>query len=229
MMTVDDYLALITPWHRGQPKFEATVAASVSMLVALQEIVEHLPADFDLDISIGAQEDVDGEWIGRSRHIPVPIPDLYFSFDDPARGFDKGVWMGPYDTTYGISRLDDETYRQLLYAKIAANNWDGTTEGAAAALETFFQDPDTKMFVEDKGDGTMVFGISGKVPNALFLVLFSRGYIPLKPSGVTAHYLVTSVNNTPMFGFDVDNEFIGGFDAGSWGVSPEYYIQNPIY
>lgn len=65
----------------------------------------------------------------------------------------------------------------------------------------------------------MIFGISGKIPSEIFMSLLTGGYIPLKPSGVRATYLVVSVDSTPMFGFDVDNEYISGFDRSSWGVA----------
>lgn len=230
MPDIEHYLGRIVPEHRDQPKFEATVRALIEPIVALQNFVAHLPEDFDLDVSIGAQEDVVGEWIGRSRYIPVPIPDLYFSLDDPIRGLDKGIWKGPYDSASGITRMDDETYRIILRAKIAANNWDGTLAGAQAALDSVFaSSTGTNLFITDNLDMSMTFGVSGTIPSILVLLLLSAGYIPLKPEGVKAYYFVTSVNNTPLFGLDVQNEFISGLDSGSWGVSPDYIAQNPIY
>lgn len=227
MRTIDHYLDRITPWHRGRPRFVATVTALCQVLVDLQAMIAHLPQDFDIDEAIGAQLDAVGQWVGRSRMIPVPIADLYFSFDDPARGFDKGIWFGPYDTETGIVRLDDDTYRRLLYAKIAANNWDGSVAGAQAAYDIFFNDPDTLVFVQDNGDRSMTIGVSQKVPSTLLLTLLDR-YFPLKPEGVRSYHLVTSVNQAPLFGFDVENEYVSGFDVGSWGVSPDYIVDHPV-
>lgn len=227
MATVDAYLDHITSFHRGKPRFAATVSALVQPLADLQGMVGHLPADFDLDAAIGAQLDVVGEWVGRSRFIPTPIPDLYFSFDDPVRGFEKGIWKGPYDSETGINRLDDDIYRLLLRAKIAANTWDGSVAGAQAAFDTIFSvATGTRLFVQDNGDMSMTVAVAGVIPSVLFLMLMSKGYLPLKPGGVRAYYSVTSINNTPLFGFDVQNEFVAGFDSGSWGVPPDYIAQH---
>ncbi len=223
------YLELITSWHRGRPRFESVIDKSTEPYRLLQTFLGHMPQDFDLDEAIGNQLDVVGEWVGRSRFIKIPIPNIFFAFDDPVRGFDKGIWFGIYDFQWGIERLDDETYRQLLYAKIAANNWDGRVETADEALRNIFTDPETKLYIEDKLDGSMVFGLAQKIPSVLMLMLFSAGYIPLKPAGVIVYYIVTSVNNTPVFGFDVTNENIAGFDEGSWGIHPDVIAQNPIY
>lgn len=220
---VDEYLDRITSWHRGKPKFVATVRAVAQAMVDVSDVMADLPEDFDLDRAIGVQLDVVGEWIGRSRFIETPIPGLYFSFDTEGRGFDEGIWKGPYDSDTGITRLDDDTYRLLLRAKILANQWDGTNETIKEALDTIFTDGSTYLSVIDNYDMSMTIGVSGKVPSILFLAILSQGYIPLKPEGVRVNYLITSVNYAPLFGFDIENEYIGGFDKGAWGVPPEHF------
>lgn len=228
MPTTDDYLGLITPYHRDKPKFAGTLAALLEPFAKVQGLLVGIPLAFDLDTAVGAQLDVVGEWVGRSRFILTPLSDLFFSFDDPPRGFDRGSWKGPYDSESEITRLDDETYRLLLRAKIAANQWDGTVPGAQAALADLFpESTGTYLYIEDRGDMSMVFGLAGKVPPLLTLALFSAGYIPLKPHGVKTDYLVTSVDEAPVFGFDVQNQYIGGFDTGGWGVPPDYFVNNP--
>ena len=224
MASVDDYLALITPFHRGKPKFSAMIAALADPLVSIQTFIAHLTTDFDLDVAIGVQLDVVGEWVGRSRFIETPIPSVYFTLDDDLRGFDLGVWLGPYDNPTGLTRLDDETYRTLLRAKIAANNWNGEIGTAKEALAIIFPAGDTRIFVIDNQDMSMTFGVAGRIPSILFLSLLSRGYVPLKPEGVRANYAVTSIDDAPVFGFDVQNEFIAGFDTGAWAVAPEYFF-----
>jgi len=223
MATTEDYLGLVTAFHRGKPKFAATIRAIVEPVVAQQAFIKHLPLDFDLDQAIGVQLDAVGEWVGRSRFVQTPIAGAWFSLDDEQRGFDRGVWLQPFDTPDGITRLDDETFRTLLRAKIAANNWDGTLPAAKAALEIIFPSGDTQLVITDNQDMTITFGVAGVIPSALFIALLSDGYLPLKPEGVRADYLITTVNG-PLFGFDVDNEFIAGFDDGAWGAPPSYFI-----
>ena len=231
-----DWIDKIPPEHAGQPDFETTVKLSVQPIVRLEHAIQALIPDFDLDTAIGAQLDIVGQWVGRSRDITVPLQGLYFSFDNPALGFDLGVWKGPYDTGTGVSRLSDDEYRSLLRGKILSNSWNGTAAGAQAILDAFFGDPATHVFVQFEGqaahpvapgvpsldqlDMSMIVGVSGKRPPLLYLALLSEGYLPTKPVGVRLTYLVTSVDRTPMFGFDVQNEFIAGFDTGSWGIGP---------
>lgn len=223
MADVDSYIDLITSYHAGKPKFEAMIRALVAPVVAQQAFVEHLPLDFDLDQAIGVQLDQVGEWVGRTRFIKVPVANAWFSFDIAQRGFDQGVWYQPqYDTTAGITRLDDDTYRTLLRAKIAANNWDGTLPSAKAALEILFPDGATSIIVIDNQDMTMTFGVAGVIPSALFIALLSQGYLPLKPEGVRADYLITTVSG-PLFGFDIQSDLIAGFDTGAWGAPPSYF------
>lgn len=58
-----------------------------------------------------------------------------------------------------------------------------------------------------------------RCPSAVFLALLAGGYIPLKPEGVRVNYtIVTSVEGAPIFGFDVQNDLIAGFDVGAWGT-----------
>lgn len=76
----------------------------------------------------------------------------------------------------------------------------------------------TQVFIEDNQDMSITFGVAGTIPSALFLALLSGGYIPIKPEGVRVRdYVVTSVSGGPIFGFDMENQFVSGFDVGAWG------------
>lgn len=218
--TEEEYKDLITSYLRGMPNYTATVGATVAPLADLQAFFDTLPQAFDLDTAVGVQLDAVGEWVGRSRYVNIPIANVWFSFDTDGLGWDQGVWKGPFDPDVGIYALDDETYRLLLRCKIAANQWDGTVPSAKAALDAFFNTAGTLTFIEDRQDMSMVFGIAGTLPNAVMLALFANGYVPLKPMGVRAIYKTTSVDGTALFGFDVNNDLVQGWDQGSWGVDP---------
>jgi hypothetical protein len=78
----------------------------------------------------------------------------------------------------------------------------------------------TYVFIQDNGDMSITYGIAGNVPSTLFLALLRGGYIPLKPEAVHINgYYVTSNSGSPLFGFDVENNFISGFDVGAFGVA----------
>lgn len=227
MAELADYLGLITPFHATRPRFKATVATAAEPFAALQALLASIPPAYDLYAAIGAQLDVDGEWIGRTRFVAVPLPDPWFRFDEAKRGIDRGIWQDPFDTPEGVTRLDDESYRTLLRAKIAANNWDGTIEGARAALEIVFTDPATLLVLQDNFDMTAIFGIAGRIPSLVLLALLSLGYLPLKPHGVLVSYVVTSVDEAPLFGFDMATDRVAGFETGAWGQAITEYLNTP--
>ncbi|RQV01111.1 DUF2612 domain-containing protein [Burkholderia cenocepacia] len=218
MADLDDYTELITSEHQPRPKFMAVVEALVSPLVDQMNLLEGMPARFDLDAAIGDQLDVDGQWIGIARQINTPLVGVYFSFDVDGLGFDQGVWKGPYDPDTGLVLLDDVTYLMVLRAKIAANHWDGTPDTAASILESLAP-PGTLVFIQDNCDMSITIGVAGKQPTALYAALLQKGFLALKPEGVRINYAFASVDGTPLFGFDSENQYIAGFDSGSWGAA----------
>lgn len=219
MADLTEYTALITSEHRDKSRFMAVVGALVQPLVDQMNVLQSMPGKFDLDNAVGVQLDDVGLWVGVSRKIRTPLTGIYFSFDIDGLGFDQGIWKGLFDPDTGLTVLDDDTYRLVIRAKIGANHWDGTLEQSAAILNSIFG-ADTHVFIEDHQDMSMTIGIAGKVPSAVFLALLAGGYIPLKPEGVRVAYtVVTSVGGAPLFGFDMDNELVAGFDTGVWGTA----------
>lgn len=149
--TADDYLGKVTPWQANpiKARFLATVRAGVQPYADAQAFIASLPQAFDVDEAEGAQLDIVGQWIGRSRYVPVPLPNVSFACNIAGRGVNQGILAGPYDSAQGISALPNDLYRRLLYAKIAANAWDGTAVAAGAILTTYITDPDSIVFVND--------------------------------------------------------------------------------
>lgn len=216
MADLSEYAALITSEHSDKPRFMAVVSTLVQPLVDQMNLIESMPGKFDLDVAVGDQLDTIGVWVGVSRKIRTPLTGIYFSFDIAGLGFDQGTWKGPFDPDTGLTVLDDDTYRLVIRAKIGANHWDGTLEQSAAILNSIF-DTDTHVFIEDHQDMSMTIGIAGKVPSAVFLALLAGGYIPLKPEGVRVNYtIVTTIDGSPLFGFDMSNQLVAGFDVGAW-------------
>lgn len=218
MAEITDYIGKLTSEHADKPRFSAMVAAVARCFVDAQNALAGMPASFDLDGAVGKRLDDVGLWVGVSRNVRVPLAGVYFSFDTAALGFDQGVWKGPFDPDTGVTSLDDETYRLLIRARIGANHWDGTLAGMNATLSQIFSG-DTHVFIQDNQDMSITVGISGKVPSALFLALLVGGYIPIKPQAVHVdYYIVSSGPDSPIFGFDMSNKYVAGFDAGSWGT-----------
>lgn len=210
------YLALVTGQHRDKASFVETLTTLLRPLADNAALIGGMPALYDIDDAVGQQLDVVGEWVGRSRALSVPLTGVYFSFDDAELGFDQGTWLGPYDPVTGLVSLPDDTYRTLLKATVAANQWDGTVPGAYAIWTIIFGE--TQVLIQDGGDMTMLFGIIGPALDAVTSALLTGGYLALKPAGVQiVGYLTPSIEDTAFFGFDAETDAVAGFDTGSWG------------
>ena len=217
MPDITDYTGKITSQHADKPKFMQMVAVVAQCFVDAAQVAASLSAAFDLDRAVDAQLDNVGEWVGISRNVDTPLANVYFALDTDGLGFDQGAWKGPFDPDSGITSLDSETYRTLIRAKIGANRWDGTLGESKAILDLVFSG-DTFVFIQDNQDMTIAIGVVGAQPSALELALLTGGHIPIKPQSVGVNYYIVPTNDGPLFGFDIANQYIAGFDQGSWGT-----------
>lgn len=216
-----DYTSLITSEHK-KPKFQALVSLLTGAIDANTQLINSMPTLFDLDTATGQQLDRVGEWIGFNRNISPAITSAFFTFDDSALGFDYGIWQDPYSVN-GVTVLPDSIYRNLLYAEVASNAWDGSIPKAISLLSIAF--PSAAISIQDNQDMSMVICVSGYV-DVITQILLSRGYFSVKPCGVSITYLIPSVAGA-IFGFDLQNASVAGFDGGSWGVNSLPYTQQP--
>lgn len=213
-MTTADYLALITSEHQDKPKFMATVALNVAVQVRVQNLMDQLSVLFDVDVAIGDQLDIIGKWVGITRNISIPISGVYFSWDaDYTLGWDYGTWQDGTQPT-SITVLPDDAYRNLIRAKIAANGWNGTTDGAYEIWQNVF--PQFTILIQDNQNMSYALAVVGGVVDSLTLALIVGGYIPLKPEGVRVSYYYVSIDSNPVFGWDVESTNLGGWDEASW-------------
>lgn len=216
---MSQYTDLITSEHRGALKFSAMVDAVTSAIAGASSTAADMSGAFDLDVAEGAQLDVLGQWAGISRYASVLISGVYFSFDTAGLGFDQGMIKGPYDPSEGLAAMDDGTYRTMIKAKIGANHWDGTLPRYQSIMAQVFAGTGTTCFAQDNQDMTMTVYFTGSEPPALLSGLIKSGAVPLKPSGVRiTGYFKPSVTGGRLFGFDVSNSLIGGFDQGAFAI-----------
>lgn len=214
--TIQDYVDLITSEFADQPKFTSMVSADVAPMVRVQALLETMIAIFDIDTPpVGNQLDIIGQWVGVTREVAIPITGVFFSWDgtDASLGWDSGTWA-PSDASE-ITTLPDDAYLTLIKAKIAANVWDGTTNGAYAIWNSLFTD--FTILIQDHQDMSYAVGIVGAVIDPLTQALITGGYIPLKPEGVRISEYFIAVDTGPVFAWDVPlNALLGGWDEASW-------------
>lgn len=217
-MAAQDYLNLVTSEHQPAARFMASLLAIIQPASDVQAQIASMDGLFDVDVAVGDQLDKVGLWIGQSRLITLDLTGVYFSFDVNGVGYDQGIWFEKYDPLTNQFALPDEQYRLLLYAKIAANNWDGSIPGAYAAWNKLFGDTNI-VLIQDNQDMSMLIGVVGPLPDPLTKAILTGGYLTLKPAGVHINgYYAPTVPGAPFFGFDSETSAISGFDVGAWGA-----------
>lgn len=220
------YTDLITNYHATKPRFFDHVDLSTRPLIDITAATRGLVSAFDIDTSIGVQLDILGLWIGRSRIVSQPISGVYFSWDTDGLGYDQGVWQGPYDPDSGYTSLSDETYRIILKAKIAINNWDGRNDSLPPILDAALEGSGLKMQIVDNQDMTISIWVFPEIDisnvSLELIAAIRQGYLTVKAAGVWGGSIEIPAVETPsegsrFFGFDMVNEYIAGFDEGAWG------------
>lgn len=218
MSDINNYLNLITSEFRQKPNFIAMITQILALPVRVQNLMLAMQGPlFDLATPpVGNQLDIIGQWVGASRNVTIPISGVYFTWEGTAaEGWDAGTWA--LDTNPGnVVVLPDDVYLSLIKAKIAANSWDGTIEGAYTVWAIAF--PNITLLIEDNQNMTMTYILVGAVIDSLTLALLTGGYLPLKPEGVQITEYVVPVDTGPLFGWDLETAFIQGWGEGSWGI-----------
>lgn len=184
LTTVDQYLALVPSQHR-KPKFMAELSLLLQACIDAQNSAIGLISLFDLDTATGVQLDMVGLWIGRSRRIQVPITG-FFSWNITGLGWNQSIWHGPFVPLTGWTNLDDDTYRNVLRAKVVLNRWDGSLSMLYTAFDALFVGfPGTTYVITDNMDMTMTITLGGVQPSTSVLTIVRSKILPFAPHGVT--------------------------------------------
>jgi hypothetical protein len=167
-MAVDTYLDNVTSQYRDKSNFIAWLSTHLTIVDGIYNILKSLDDNFDLDYAIGAQLDTLGVIIGRSRTLNF----------NPSDG--------------SSATMDDDTYRTVLKAKIAMNNWDGTVPSMYEIWDDLFSnDDDMTLKLKDNQDMSFDALITGYVTQ-LQQELIMNGYVVPKPEGVRVNYATNS-------------------------------------
>jgi len=192
------YTGLVTSEHNQKPNFMAVVSALLQPMVDIQNFMFSLPTDFDLDVAQWTELDALGQWIGLSRNLAPTAPGFYTQAPDPS-----------------VVPLSDVDYSTVLHGVVGANQWNGTLEGAYQKLTYMFGTSGSSLlFMIDNQNMNMVTCVTG-LPSAGFKAALMGGYLRVRPAGVGTSYLFGSAAGAPIFGLDIENQFIAGLDVGS--------------
>lgn len=186
---LDKYLSLITSEHYNKPKFTQWMTAALTKGTGTSEVMTNLPDDFDLDRAVGLQLDVIGQLVGVKR-------------------------MLNFQPSSGSAVLDDATYRLVIRAKIAQNQWDGTMAG----LETIWKAvlPNDILIAFDNQDMSMTIMVP-TLQSELIGELIKHDYIVPRPMGVLLNY---SISEFPFFAYaNAEGGYaqgLAGYGEGTW-------------
>jgi hypothetical protein len=213
---MDYYLGLISSQYQNSPKFLAWLMANLQILIDIGSYGENMASVFDINAQTGGGALLLGPGLGDlvdESGGKILIGLVYVCAGDQLDVIGSIVGQSRtvgFQPSKGVSPvLDDDTYRLLIKAKIAFNQWDGKI----ASLQTIWQSlfPTGKITVTDNQDMTMTVSVSG-VTNSIINDLVMNGYIVPRPEGVYCN--PQTVKN--MFGFGAKTEWIGGFGQGIW-------------
>lgn len=185
-LPISYYLSLITSEYRQSPNFLGWLSIPLLRTDDASAALDSFAAAFDLDLATGSQLDTLGVMVGQSRTV----------------GFQPSNGVSPV--------LDDDTYRLLLRARIAQNQWDGTIDSLQATWQNLF--PGGHITIIDGQNMTVTIVLSGAF-SSITQDLIENEYIVPRPEGVHYDYTFSTL---PIFGFDQDSTFIAGFDKGKW-------------
>lgn len=181
---VDYYVSLITSQYQNSNNFLLWLRAALQIFSDAMQCLCTVDASFDLDAAVGAQLDVLGLLVGASRTV----------------GFQPSNGVSPV--------LDDSTYRILLKAKIAQNQWDGQIPSLYTLWKQLF--PGGTIVLQDNQNMTATITLTGSF-SSIIQDLIVNGYIIPRPETVQYNFVFGTL---PLFGFDQNNSYVAGFDKG---------------
>ncbi len=116
----------------------------------------------------------------------------------------------PFQPTSGSPILGDDDYRTLLLAKVYLNLWDGAVDTLQPLWQSIF--PGGRIIIDDAQNMSATIVLSGTF-TSLAQQMITHGMIIPRPAGVLYNYTFATL---PIFGFDLNNGFVAGFDVGHW-------------
>jgi len=181
------YANILTSEYRTAPLFNPWLNAVLAIANNTSNCLQFITSNFDLDYAVGVQLDTLGIIIGVSRVVP-------------------------FQPSGGVSPiLDDTTYRLLLRATIANNQWNGVIGSMYPIWVTLF--PGGKISVIDNQNMTATIVIYGSFTSIIQDMITHDMIIP-RPQAVAYNYVFGDI---PFFGFGPANAYIAGFSVGIWG------------
>lgn len=146
---------------------------------------------WNLDTAVGYGLDVWGRIVGIGRVLTISTPDAYFGFDEAvdSAGFNQASFYSGQPTTHNYS-LTDEAYRNLIYAKAAANITDCSIPAINTILRNLFPGRGNCYVTDGRNvPGIAYFGFNEAQDTAGFNQASFVDFAPALPGNMTMVYV----------------------------------------
>jgi hypothetical protein len=186
----DYYETLLILQYRGLPKASATIGLLTKQATA-DMLFGQFESAFDLDLAVGPQLDILGEYIGVSRYQQDILDIPYFGFKLYAGGGNPNGFTDYYAgvnlsgvfyryQNFGVpnTALTDAAYQFLLKLKIILNHSDGTLSNIMTFLNMFL--PGQVQLIDNQ-NMTLTYNVASTVPISAGIL---ANFLP-KPMGVS--------------------------------------------
>jgi hypothetical protein len=182
------------PWQRtivsqyaNSPKLLGLVAPFSAALDGSTLLDNFYNLFWNVQTAVGYGLDVWGRIVGVGRVIEISAL-RYFGFQeggdisyDP---FNQSPFYSGQPLTAAF-RLDDTSFRRLIFAKAASNIWDGSIPQVNAILQMLF--PGQVAYIIDNQDMTMTYHFGWILTPVDASIAITSGILP-RPSGVKVEY-----------------------------------------
>ena len=166
-MKFDEYEALVPPSHRypreegrERSRFVDLVELCLEQGIQTADMLDSFENGFSLDQAVGKQLDFLGALVGAERQLPYAI-----------LGSD--------------GKLNDDDFRLMIRARIAANAWDGTNESLKEILRDIYSSYGVSF--RDNQDMTFKYVIRGRFSDIQKQMINGDLLFP-RPSGVSVSF-----------------------------------------
>lgn len=135
---------------------------------------------WNVDTAVGYGLDAIGRKVGINRVITIPAAD-FLGFEGPSGAsgdsFNAGIFYSGQPTTVNYT-MTDESYRQAILAKAAANITNGSIQAINAILMNILFPSRGNAYVIDNQDMTMVYHFSFPLEPFEIALVTTEGILP---------------------------------------------------
>lgn len=178
-----EMISHLTAQFEEKPNVEGLVRALGIVLNDFEVVMDDLVVQRWLVNAVGQQLDGIGTIVDQSRIINQSIARVFFGFEGQtaAVGFGQARFRRWGENWKTSTRLNDEEYRKVLYAKIYKNTSNCTIEEVLRIIGILF-DTD-KVILHEIGNAKLIFSVGRKITKNEILFIDSLNLI-VKAGGV---------------------------------------------